>query len=342
MPATSEAALDRQKKVKREREASRRQSYRSSQEDSIHLELDRKFTISTQTDLTKFDSIDHIPVGEDSKCLSGRPNLTVADRKTEEIILQRISPTSYDKMLETRASAEAGRILFDQYLDKKTPGWTIQRGKSSAKKLKITINKRKVIEHHLGIWHSRGKNSLDFTKETTFHRYKEEALELLDWARQHTDLVMKTAKASIHPSFRSNIKARSKGRKWLTSIFGERSIELLHPWWTTIAFFSNFAGGIHVDQDDCIPSFLFNFGEPAWIELPEYSVKVLVEPLELVILNSRTFYHRTRPFDPFLHGSSLLGYRWAFSGFFRDGIFNREPVSKVAKWRLDAIFKKQS
>lgn len=332
MPAKSEAALDRKRKRNAERDACRRQSYRDSQEQSTHIDLSRQHHIQRHTDLSQFDLIECKALGEGSSSHSTRPNLTLADRDTKEIVLQRISPTSYAKFLEAKKSSLIGKHLYDQYLAKKPiPISTI-----STQKLKIKLTKRKVIEHHLGIWHSRGKQTLDFTKETTDYRYKPEALDLLFWARMHTDLVMRTAQPSIHPSFRSNISSRSKGRKWLASIFGSKSIELLHPWWTTVAFFSNFAGGIHLDNDDCIPSFLFNFGEAAWIELPEFSVKILVKPMDLVILNSRSFYHRTRPFVP--PGHSAAGNRWAFSGFFRDAIYHRETVCKVAEWRLDSIF----
>lgn len=301
--------------------------------------MDRKYRIKKSTDLTQFDSIEHQEAGtlQEHKYTGQqlRCNLTLVDKQSKKIVLQRIRPSSYGSKLKAEASSLEGKSLYDQYLSKKLPTWTISKVTAAGKK-SMKLNKRKVIEHHLGIWHSRGKSSLDFTKETTNHRYKQEALDLLHWANKHTDLVMNTARSSIHPSFRKNIQSRHKGRSWLETLFGKRSIDLLHPWWTTIAFFSNFAGGIHVDEDDCIPSFLFNFGEAAWIELPEFSAKVLIKPLDLVILNSQTFYHRTSPFD--LPQSLAAGIRWAFSGFFREGIFNKEPVSRIAKWRLDAIF----
>lgn len=339
MPAKSQEALEQKRKRNVERDCNRRQSYREAKESSILIELDRKFTISKDTDLNSFDNILHTEVGEAPNSSSTRPNLTLADTDTKKIVLQRISPSSYDKKLEAQASSQLGKVLYDRYLNKKNTPWSICKVKASTQKLKIKLTKRKVIEHHLGIWHSRGKSTLDFTKETTNAGYKDEALDLLAWARVHTDIVMKTAHFSIHESFQHNIKTRKKGSKWLASIFGKKSIELLHPHWSTVAFFSSFAGGIHLDNQDCIPSYLFNFGEAAWLKLPEFSVKIWVEPLDLVILNSRTFYHRTRCVDT--SSTSAVSNRWAFSGFFREGIYNREPVCKIAEWRLDAIFKKQ-
>jgi len=335
MPAKSQEALDRKRKRNLERDMIRRQAYQDNQQASIHIHLPRQHHIDHKTDLSLFDKIEYKTVGEatNNQC---RANITLADQATEAIILQRVGPTSYAKRLKANQSALRGKLLYNAYLSKKDPEWMIQQHSSSKHQLKIT--KRKVVEHHLGIWHSQAKAWLDFTKETTNHRYKQEALDLLAWAKQHMELVLiKSAKETIHPNFDHNLKTRAKGQRWLASIFGKKSIGLLHPFSTTLAFFSDFAGGIHLDQQDCIPSFLFNFGDSAWVELPEYSVKVLLKPLEMPILNSRTFYHRTRPVEASLFKP---GSRWAFSAFFREGIYNRETVCQIAEWRLDAIFGK--
>ena len=339
MPASSQAALDRKRKRNADRGMLKRQSFQESRGNSVHIHLSRQYAITKNTDLAMFEGIPCQTVEAASSHSSSRSNITLVDRQSNEIILQRIAPSSYDKKLETKASAEHGKTLYDRYLAKKQPLYTIQTDSSRPHRLKITLNKRKVVEHHLGIWHSRGKYTLDLTKETSDTRYKQEALDLLGWTQAHAKLVMTTAQSCIDPSFKHNLKTRSHGRRWLASIFGAKTLELLHPWFTTVAFFSNFAGGIHLDTQDCIPSFLFNFSEAAWFELPEYSAKIQVEPLVLVALNSRTFYHRTKPLET--TDSGAAGARWAFSGFFRQAIYDKEPMCKIAHNKLEALLEGQ-
>ncbi len=334
MPAKSEAALERKRKRNIERNVERRQGWRSTEDHCITL--DQQHTITKATDLSQSTLANSKVIGC-GDAATGRANLTLEDSKTGEVILQKITPSSYDKMLELRASAEVGKAHYDRYLEKKVSAWTVKKVSTNVVKPshKFKISKRKVVEHHLGIWHTTGKKTLDFTEDTMNPKYKDEALQLLGWARSHSQLALKSA--PIHQSFAANIKARSKGRSWLESIFGKRSIkQLLYKSWTTVAFFSNFAGGIHRDEKDCIPSFLFNFGEAAWLDLPEFSAKILIQPLDVVILNSHTFHHRTGPFE------TDSSNRWAFSGFFRTSIYNMESVCSIAQHRLDSIFGKES
>ncbi|SPO26296.1 uncharacterized protein UTRI_02572 [Ustilago trichophora] len=332
MPAKTAEAMARKRSNNAVREAKKRQRYRDSRGQSTQIDLSRQHHIKTKTDLSKADDIECTAIDQPGGIEQHQDNVTLVDRDTDQVILQRIAPSSYSKALELQTSSLLGKYYYDRYLAEKTSTYLIQ--KNGSHKFKLT--RRKVIEHHLGIWHTQGKLDLNFTKETSNPRYKAEALDLLNWARQHTHRAMNTAKYLIDLRFRSNIASRRKGKRWLASIFGSRSVKLLHPDWTTVAFFSSFAGGIHRDTEDCIPSYLFNFGEAAWIKLPEFSAKILIEPLDLVILNSRTFYHRTKPLDD--SRSKDAGDRWAFSGFFRESIFNREAVCKIAQWRLDAIF----
>lgn len=65
MPAKSEAALAQKKRRNAERDVEKRQSYREAKESTILLNLDKKFTVTKDTDLKIFDNILHTEVGED-------------------------------------------------------------------------------------------------------------------------------------------------------------------------------------------------------------------------------------------------------------------------------------
>lgn len=132
-------------------------------------------------------------------------------------------------------------------------------------------------------------------------------------------------------SFDNNLCGHEPGRAWLTEYFGN-GVQVLHPWWTTVAFFTSFPaeGGVHCDDTDCIPSLLFNFGEAALLALPEFGVSVCIEPLTVVLLNSRTYFHQTLAVEGGIA-------RWAFSGFFCQSIYDQKPVSAIAATKVAAL-----
>ena len=310
MQSRSPEALAQRKLLKKAREAAKRQQYRAKQENKQTIELTRKHSFTRQTDFTLiktagFEEID--PPG----------NLTLLDQG--KVVLQRISPTSHRKALEAKASCKAGKILFEKYCSKKQES---------------QVNgSRQAIEHHLGIWHTQGQSSLNFTAETLHYRYKQEALDLLAWSSKHARSILIPAAQLIETEFQQQLGERPRAMAWLSSLFGSRVVDLLlHPWYSTTAFFVEYSAGFHRDQEDCNPSFLFNFEEPAWIELPEFEARVKVHPLDLLVLNSHDYWHRTvKPVE------ATGKNRWAFSAFLRRAIFEMRPVSKVAAHRLESL-----
>jgi hypothetical protein len=245
-------------------------------------------------------------------------NLTLYDAATGAIILQRMAPTSLRKKQQAANSAVRGRQCFDAFLKKQST-------------VHLDSNRLSSV-HYLGIWHTTGNGSLDFTKET--REYRKQAFELLKWAKDHTRLVFNAVRPHIHPSFQANLARRAQQPlQWLKDCLSDKATRTLHPWYTTIAFFDTFSPGSHRDTRDETPSVLFNFGSSMYLEIPEYGVKITVNPLDVVILNSRTYSHRTQP--------TTIGddsQRWAMSCFYRSSIFNMHPCSRIAAKHIVKVF----
>lgn len=326
MPCQSAGAIARKKAARRVREAAKRQAYQESKTSTVRLALKPLdgWTTKDWSDKTQL-----VLVGEPEQH-HALPNLTVTDLSTGQVVMQRFAPSSQELHRKAKASGKKGKILLDKYLQKKD-ATKKARGSGGPSQSSAAMNKRNLVEHHLGIWHSRGEGTLGFTSETTNFKYRDEAFALLKWAKEHADLVLGPIIGKIDKGFDSNLNARASGREWLAGYFGN-AVGLLHNWWTTVAFFIGFAekDGVHIDKEDCVPSLLFNFGEDALLALPQFGISIRVPPHSIVLLNSHTYYHRTlRTAD----GDK----RWAFSGFFRKSIFDRKPISAIAKDTLDAI-----
>lgn len=103
--------------------------------------------------------------------------------------MQRLALSSKEQHRQANVSAKEGKELFNKYLAKKMPAPTAEtttsKGKGKGKKSSETVTKRNLVEHHLGIWHGRGEVMLGWTSETTYHKYKDEAFELLGWTHWH-------------------------------------------------------------------------------------------------------------------------------------------------------------
>lgn len=309
MPSRSPAAMLK----KSLNQAAKRKQYRDMKDQAQTISLQQQHLITKSTPAEFFDTIQFQEID-----LSA--NLTLLDLQSQEVILQKISPTSHRKALEAQASCKTGKDLFDKYCLKKGTASTLDPTRHS-------------VGHHLGIWHDQANFTLDFTRETLKPAYKKEAIDLLAWARKHTDNILLPARNLYHPRYLEHLSQRLPSHLWLSSFFGDRAVSLVHPWYSTTAFFHDFSSGYHVDKHDTSPSFLFNFGQPVWIEFPEFAAKVKIQPLDLVLLNSRSYWHRTAPIDE----TSSSG-RWAFSAFLRSSIFEMRPVSKISASRLDSIF----
>ncbi|ETS61319.1 hypothetical protein PaG_04538 [Moesziomyces aphidis] len=249
---------------------------------------------------------------------SSEKNLTLHDASTGAIILQRVAPTSLRKRQQTANSAVRGKQCLDAFLKKQSS-------------VQLDPNRLSSV-HYLGIWHTTGNGSLDFTKET--REYRKQAFELLKWAKDHTRLVFNAIRPHIHPSFQANLASRAQQPlQWLKDCLSDKATRTLHPWYTTIAFFATFSPGSHRDTRDETPSVLFNFGSSMYLEIPEYGVKITVNPLDVVILNSRTHSHRTQPTT-----TGDDSQRWAMSCFYRSSIFNMHPCSRIAAKHIVKVF----
>jgi len=313
-PARTFSKEQRERRAAAERQ--RRETLRARKLSSTFT-LPRKHTITDKIakDQEFIDSIQY-------KLLPDGPthdNITLMDERTGSVILQRISPTSAKKKRAAEKSAQDGRKKFEAYVAKKPPEDRTE-----------DLTKRLTREYHLGIWHTTGQTILDFTGQSRHEKCRAEALDLLLWAKEHSNTFLTPLREHIHPSFYPNLKHRAgTAFEWLTKNVGKKSTDFLHPWYTTIALFAGFSAGAHTDHRDEAPSFLYNFGGSVFLELPEFAVRILVRPLDIVILNSPTFYHRTQP------AGEDEKLRWSMSSFFRTSIFIMQPVTRMKEEYLN-------
>ncbi|PWY99124.1 hypothetical protein BCV70DRAFT_140398, partial [Testicularia cyperi] len=180
----------------------------------------------------------------------------------------------------------------------------------------------------LGIYHSQGNSYLGFTKDTK-GAHREEAVKLLDWARQHSKDFLLTTKTLLPDQWQHDMDSRKAPMEWLHRYFGNQT-HLLCPWWTTTTFFDSFTGFPHTDPDHQ-PSFLFNFGAPCHLVLHDYNIKVHLDHLDIAIFNTNTVRHSTQAAD------NDNTERWAFSAFFRSGIYAEKGPSQLGEQLLGTV-----
>lgn len=239
-----------------------------------------------------------------------KTNLMLKDSQSGDTLPMRISPTS----------------LYKQNLANKSAA----KGKALLQKLKNSIpdqEARGLFE--LGVYHSVGESYLGFTKESKSGKTKDEASELLKWARDHSKQYLLSIKTLLPADWKQDMEAREK-KDFLRKYFG-RQAKLLSPWWTTVTFFDSFTAAAHIDKLDHPPSFLFNFGAPCNLVLPNYNTKVQLDHLDIAIFNAHKLEHSTE----------IVGdpdqVRWAFSAFYRQAIFLEKGHSQAGSNVLDRV-----
>ncbi|SPO21451.1 uncharacterized protein UTRI_10304 [Ustilago trichophora] len=233
-------------------------------------------------------------------------NLTLLDAETEEPIFQRISPTSLDKQLAANKSAKEGLELYER-------AQTHHREDQSRGHM------------HLGFWSEMGNPKYNMSRHTTHNQH---ALPLLNWARKHSDLYLSTLYPLIHEDWQAHLDTRKDSMAWLRD-FMQDQVAVLPDWWSTCTFFNTTTPGVHQDQKDQIPSFLFNFGAPTIVRLRDYGVDIQLDHLDVVIFNTSNFHSTYSP-DQDLQG------RWAFSAFMRKVFYEKQPPHNLSQARIDS------
>lgn len=201
------------------------------------------------------------------KADSCKTNLLIRNSTTGEPLLMRVSPTSLYKQGKAKKEASKGHTLFQEL-----------------KKLIPDRSTRGTFK--LGIYHTVGHSYLGFTLDTKGSKTRQEAAELLKWARDYSKDFLLVTRILLPLEWQED---------WLQSIF-QRQVNLLSPWWTTVTFFfffffDGFTGDAHTDNSDHPPSFLFNFGAPCYVVLHNYNIRVQVDPLDIIIFNAHTVRH---------------------------------------------------
>ncbi|SJX66634.1 uncharacterized protein SRS1_25019 [Sporisorium reilianum f. sp. reilianum] len=176
--------------------------------------------------------------------------------------------------------------------------------------------------------HSQGNSYLGFSHDTKGQN-REKATELLNWAKQHSNKYLLTLKTLLPAEWRDDMESRKAPKEWLKGYF-DRQVELVNAWWMTTTFFDRFTGTPHKDPDHQ-PSFLFNFGAPCYLVLHNYNIKIKLDHLNVAIFNTNTLEHSTQAVDG---GEDT---RWAFSAFFRKGIYEKKGPSQLGKDLLDRV-----
>jgi len=138
-------------------------------------------------------------------------------------------------------------------------------------------------------------------------------------------------KLLLPAQYREEMKAQAaKFRKdWIKEHFQDQA-DLLSPWWCMVSTFDSFTQEEHTDDYDRDPSFLFNFGQPCILHLRSYGVGIPIQPLDVVLFNTK-LDHWTEAAD------DGEGKRWAFAGFYRERVFECLGPQAIAEPKLKEV-----
>ena len=280
-------------------------------------------------------SSSHLFTGEavtkniDSKNLVYVCNITLKDRDSDKVLLQRFNPANLRQEDDMRHSAKRGKELFEQVTQK-----------ARCKKYKVQSRQSTTgptfPHYHFGAWHDRFMNNLVLTEETR-QAGNEEGKQLVTdfcaWFKQF-------AKSFIQPfvdkddsglcdAFRSELVERSQEHFPWAAKQVKGLDTFCHSLYSTFSPFQGFSGNPHIDNDDADVSILVNLGQHAILELPEYNCQVVLQPLDVVFFLSNSVYHRTYQHQAHQDARSNVADRMAITCFFRKALLHhREPKNK--------------
>lgn len=252
--------------------------------------------------------------------------------KDDEVILQRLSLMTTQKITAFNKLALAGKQLLDKLNSGGKPinaGCSRPRGAAANTKSQGTakpLADSRGHVWHLGIWRQMGRAG--WTAEHL--KNKETANEITAWVRQvFREHVAHRSKA-ISPEFMASLAARQNGFDSLIRELGSDGTSALHPWYSMIALFEGDTKNAHLDRNDAVPSFLINFGSTSILRIatkkegPYVALKLHIG--DVVLFNSQKCYHLT--------DSSGQG-RWSVGLFVRNVIANdREYKDKEIRATL--------
>lgn len=262
--------------------------------------------------------------------------MTYLDAQTNEPILQIFGANDPKRRKRLGALELEGEALFnplwDHFVALKSESDTAKKPSKSVQTKGKNV-KRGALHPAFGIWHTPGNTYFGFTSMSVLHR--DLTIQLLDWTRRYTIAGLRYQK--IHPIFHKQLLARKRVRPHLRTCFGDDA-KLLHSFWSTVFLFKNAKNRTHSDFSDDNPSLLFNFGEEAWLALPDFETKVLLRPLDVAIFASSRYRHFSvldTAYHTHVEGEQKRK-RWAVGGFMRKSVLRKAPVHTFAAERKSA------
>ncbi|SAM85391.1 uncharacterized protein UBRO_13548 [Ustilago bromivora] len=179
---------------------------------------------------------------------------------------------------------------------------------------------------HLGVWHDQAYQRLQLTADTLQNNGTNTAREAVskfsEWLQHYTTkhvsplVAGNQIKTGLCDEFAAILHQReSIHYPWVKEHVAGYD-KFCHPLYSTFVPFRGFTIGHHTDMADSAISILLNFGQHTVLKLPEYNIKLELQPLDIVLFCSNVVYHKTTQHLSDQAVGSDVAECWAITCFF--------------------------
>ncbi|CCF49124.1 uncharacterized protein UHOR_13548 [Ustilago hordei] len=183
---------------------------------------------------------------------------------------------------------------------------------------------------HLGVWHDQAYQRLQLTADTLqnngTHTAREAVGKFSEWLQHYTTkhvsplVAGNQIKTGLCDEFAAILhQQESIHYPWVKEHVAGYD-KFCHPLYLTFVPFRGFTIGDHTDMADSAISILLNFGQHAVLELPDYNIKLELQPLDIVLFCSNIVYHKTTQHLSDQAVGSDVAECWAITCFFHKAI----------------------
>ncbi|CCF52820.1 uncharacterized protein (C-terminal fragment), partial [Ustilago hordei] len=170
---------------------------------------------------------------------------------------------------------------------------------------------------HLSVWHDQAYQRLQLTADTLQNNGTNTAREAVskfsEWLQCYTTKHVSLLVAG------NQIKTESIHYPWVKEHVAGYD-KFCHPLYLTFVPFRGFTIEDHTDMADSAISILLNFGQHAVLKLPDYNIKLGLQPLDIVLFRSNVVYHKTTQHLSDQAVVSDVAECWAITCFFHKAI----------------------
>lgn len=267
---------------------------------------------------------------EDTEDIVYRSNIILKDNGT--VILQRLGGIfSHRNASVMRAEEQVGFQLYEKVLESAI----------------IHKTKRKQSGYHFGIWTEVGHQSpivsLDTRQEGNPDGLKA-TMDFCIWVRHYINRFVSPLLHQRYETAQEILEEYTKRKdcfEWLLNQeHGDLARLICDPMYSTFSPFNAYTKVAHLDGSDADYSVLINFGAKCYLDLPQYKLKVDLQPFDVVFFKSNTIKHGTSPNA----GEKNQDARWALSCYLRKTFvkeFKKHPVMATDELVEQAMLSKK-